>query len=381
MKTGLTSTGLLILASNFYFAMSIERQMSLSNADFFDLKELLVANRARNKYFRDTPATRRSYNQPWFPYNIKTKTYAFPVLPTHPDQSRLLHLEMLLEQFSNGHPKQPASVVSEQLLNRVRSELPKPIPDVRIVKEIEKDIKYHFEIPTWWSDVTMCFKYLPDVEGKYCTGEKLTCAKPNQYTNQFHDWSRAAGGCRLSWGIFFNRNDRSIETETISASVIQNSTASYKENFEEILANISTDSFTELPEWFRMMKLCYRYSPYCKGHIEHEIQCSGLNEFMPFYYDKYGYKDCAVAMSWGIQVPTTEVGGSIPAWALSSMICMKAFRKWYEPFLKHSSPEKTACARVNSYTAPFQDRSYFKSHIHYAENFMKWALADSWVRN
>ena len=249
------------------------------------------------------------------------------------------------------------------------------------MEQLEQEFRFHTEIPNWWSNVTLCFKYLPDVEGKYCTGEKLTCAKPNQYTNQFHDWSRDAGGCKLTWGLFFDPID-----------VIDKS---HQESEPQFLENVGFNGYTypvfstpakikpslsQLPDWFKEIILCFTYRPYTGKGLAARIACSKLNSFLPVYHDEFGHKGWLVVMSWSVFFPNFNQQNQhprIPAWALSTRICITHYEKISNLFLKITTKKAVKCSSGNDFSYPYTDKTFYRAQVSYEESFLQWSLINT----
>ena len=154
-------------------------------------------------------------------------------------------------------------------LYRIRREISEKLEfpeDLKRIEELESLVAYHLEKPKWWSNVHFCTRYYGDVQGKYCSGPSPNCATVGSFTQLYHDWSRKAGGCHISWALF---------------------------------------SMEPADDWFGKVELCFTHRPdgitkTCGNASTHATSetCRPVNEYLPYYYDHMPDKFGACLMSW-----------------------------------------------------------------------------------
>ena len=244
-----------------------------------------------------------------------------------------------LEKFSQFLKPKYESI--NLLLNEILNESLKTFVNYSHVQALGQFVNFHLVKPSWWYDTRLCFEYKSDMPGKFCSGTTPSCAKINHYTSTFKDWSRSSGGCSLSW-------------------------------------NINT-SLTEPNHWLRHVKLCYMYKPITKRDsckIGSEVDyCTDFTEGIASiptkpYYDHSDNNKGGCYLTWKLTVPN-EIA---PTWFLNTKFCVKF--EVGSKTLPHygKSKAKEYCAYVNRYTMFYQDRTYFRTHWDYRENFVQWGI-------
>ena len=323
----------------------------------------------------------RSFDRP-------KNTFESPILPLSPDEYRLAQLQSRLEGSSYIRSRGKVFNIMKDLLDRVNYELQQRTPNYAEVRRLNDEISFHLDIPGWWGEVTLCFRFYGDDQSdprRYCGGVSPTCAPPNHYTSLFHDWSRGEDkGCYLSWGLFVSDNTSKWNSDT-AISMTPKYTASRVFKLPENYMNKKAPD-EKLPSWFKKVKLCFTHRVYCHKVLNTPVVCAELNEFTPYYYDKYGEKGCTVSMAWEVKVPEFENNGitdqnnskisNIPAWFLASKICIRYQVIVMMPFSKTKNNFRTVCTQIGNVGYLFQDMSYYKGPFRYREHFMQWSLSN-----
>ena len=201
------------------------------------------------------------------------------------------------------------------------------------IKSMAENVKFNIIEPKWWRKIELCFEFESDEPDMFCSGVTPSCVKINHYTDMFKYWSRNEGGCKLSW-------------------------------------RLNIPSSTE--EWFKDVKLCYRYFSTSNNWqqcgndrtSENEEYCSSFSENgdvfpMVPYYDHTDNRQGGCKLSWKISVPEEKA----PNWFLNVRFCYF-----------YNGEQK--CAFVNEFTPDYLDDTYFRNHINYRENLVKWAIID-----
>ena len=139
-----------------------------------------------------------------------------------------------------------------------------------------------------------------------------------------------------------------------------------------------------IPDWFKNVLLCFKfYAPSPENHSPPgNATCAGLNEYTPYYHDRYGYQKRFVAMSWAIMYPDYNRENSnpvIPAWALENRICLSHYRQVVIPLLWYTTVRKQKCSSLNEYSYNYLDGSFYKSLFKNTKNYIQWALVNSFT--
>jgi len=197
-------------------------------------------------------------------------------------------------------------------------------------------IESSLAVPKWWQQTFLCYQFTNDVANKYCSGSTPTCAPVNQFTDLYQDWSRKAGGCHMSWGLF---------------------------------------SRAAVDDWFKDVRLCFKFASngdikQCGNGTAKEI-CTKLNNYSPVYYDHTDHRKGGCEMQWKISIKNPEL---VPSWFANTKLCynFKVNVKG-KPFPKELT---TKCAFVNEYTPVYLDDTTFRNYGHYTENFIQWGITD-----
>ena len=90
---------------------------------------------------------------------IKNPSYDFPLIANHPDKHRLIEIRTHLKQALDVRTSLVVNSILENILSKVDKEFHKDIPDYRIVRELDKDFRFHLEKPSWWYDIKFCFSF------------------------------------------------------------------------------------------------------------------------------------------------------------------------------------------------------------------------------
>ncbi|XP_075256813.1 perivitellin-2 67 kDa subunit-like isoform X2 [Convolutriloba macropyga] len=268
----------------------------------------------------------------------------------------------------NGTELQSESAKLMDLLKMVKQETSKEYPNATKVAELESLAKFHIELPNWWQKTELCFKFIPDREDRFCTGESPTCASIGSFTQIFKDWSRSAGGCQLSWGIFTPKREQVYKPpEPVG--------------HQKVLTLVDEGSdvlWTDDDKWFRETKFCFKYFPtgveFQCGNGSYTELCVGLNEFTPYYHDHSDSRRGGCELAWKLQHPTVD-SPHVPSWFSSTRLCHRS-QVFSRAVFKGTrlSQWETKCARVSEFTPPFSDGSMFRIYLHYRENYIQWAI-------
>ena len=336
-------------------------------------------------------------------FMMPSPEFKLPIFPRHPYHRILLELKSKLERVlpPTFQPSSSTDIV-QYLLGRVEHQLFKTVPDISGIRKLIDDVNFHLDVPDWWEDVHLCFRFYADAkkhgERNCGGGVSPSCVSPNHYTFLFSDKSNGKSrGCHLSWGLFLVpqhpniiQNSKNTNFSNESEEVVKNNTNNRdtaNKNIKDIYYNHDKrrdKKILHIPDWFKNVLLCFKfYAPSPENHSPPgNATCAGLNEYTPYYHDRYGYQKRFVAMSWAIMYPEYNPENSnpvIPAWALENRICLSHYRQVVIPLLWYTTVRKQKCSSLNEYSYNYLDGSFYKSLFKNTKNYIQWALVNSFT--
>ncbi|XP_059159771.1 perivitellin-2 67 kDa subunit-like [Physella acuta] len=193
-----------------------------------------------------------------------------------------------LESIINGARAKLDNTITTAFLSRLQDLKNSKEVSESAVDALSRDVEEYVNIPPWFlTNTKLCMHWWGTNDATQCYGGGYTpeylCAKVNQMTELYHDWTDwRIGGCKMRWAIFSSVNNA--------------------------------------PEWMNQVQMCYQWyadgdANQCGGDAG-KTYCAPINQYTTEYFDDTGNRNGGCQMRWMIKVPNNA-----PLWAKGVHMC------------------------------------------------------------